>query len=106
MAEKPDIIAGKILEGRVAIICDGSPTVLTLPFVLFEHFQSSEDYYIKSYRATIESAVPTYLGIRTLASLRISNTKSNTIISIVGVSGTPCKLFIITTKSFKGNIWY
>ncbi len=52
MAEKPDIIAGKILEGRVAIICDGSPTVLTLPFVLFEHFQSSEDYYIKSYRAS------------------------------------------------------
>lgn len=51
-AEKPDIIAGKMLEGRVAIICDGSPTVLTLPFVLFEHFQSSEDYYIKSYRAT------------------------------------------------------
>lgn len=51
-AEKPDIVAGKILEGRVAIICDGSPTVITLPFVLFEHFQSSEDYYIKSYRAT------------------------------------------------------
>lgn len=53
MAEKPDIIAGKLLEGRVAIICDGSPTVLTLPFVLFEHFQSNEDYYIKSYRASV-----------------------------------------------------
>ncbi len=51
-AEKPDIVAGKMLEGRVAIICDGSPTVLTLPFVLFEHFQSNEDYYIKSYRAS------------------------------------------------------
>jgi len=50
--EKPDIVAGKMLEGRVAIICDGSPTVLTLPFVLFEHFQSNEDYYIKSYRAS------------------------------------------------------
>ncbi|MDE6967615.1 MAG: spore germination protein, partial [Clostridia bacterium] len=52
MAEKPDIVAGKMLEGRVAIICDGSPTVLTLPFVLYEHFQASEDYYIKSYRAS------------------------------------------------------
>ncbi len=51
-AEKPDIIAGKLLEGRVAIICDGSPTVITLPFVLFEHFQASEDYYTKSYRAS------------------------------------------------------
>lgn len=52
MAEKPDIVAGKLLEGRVAIVVDGSPTVLTLPFVLFEHFQASEDYYIKSYRAS------------------------------------------------------
>ena len=52
MAEKPDIVAGKMLEGRVAIICDGSPTVLTLPFVLFEHFQSNEDYFTKSYRAS------------------------------------------------------
>lgn len=52
VAEKPDIVAGKLLEGRVAIICDGSPTVITLPFVLFEHFQSCEDYYIKSYRAS------------------------------------------------------
>lgn len=51
-AEKPDIVAGKMLEGRIAIICDGSPTVITLPFVIYEHFQSSEDYYIKSYRAT------------------------------------------------------
>lgn len=51
-AEKPDIIAGKVLEGRVAIIVDGSPTVITLPFVMYEHFQASEDYYIKSYRAS------------------------------------------------------
>ncbi len=43
--EKPDIIAGKILEGRVAIIVDGSPIVLTLPFLFFEEVQSSNDYY-------------------------------------------------------------
>ncbi len=52
-AEKPDIVAAKLLEGRVAIVVDGSPIVLTLPFILFEHFQASEDYYIKPYRATI-----------------------------------------------------
>ncbi len=52
-AEKPDIIAAKLLEGRVAIVVDGSPIVLTLPFILFEHFQASEDYYIKPYRATV-----------------------------------------------------
>lgn len=52
-AEKPDIVAAKLLEGRVAIVVDGSPIVLTLPFILFEHFQASEDYYIKPYRATV-----------------------------------------------------
>ncbi len=51
-SEKPDIVAAKMLEGRVAIIVDGSPMVLTVPFILFEHFQSSEDYYSKSFRAT------------------------------------------------------
>lgn len=55
--EKPDIVAAKLLEGRVAIIVDGSPTVLTVPFVLFEHFQSSEDYYIKGYRASMTRIV-------------------------------------------------
>ncbi len=44
-AEKPDIVVAKMLEGRVAIIVDGSPFVLTLPFILIEDLQSSEDYY-------------------------------------------------------------
>lgn len=43
--EKPDILASKILEGRVGIIVDGSPMVLTVPFILIEDFQSGEDYY-------------------------------------------------------------
>lgn len=49
--EKPDILTAKLLEGRVGIIVDGSPIVLTAPFVLIEDFQSSEDYYTNSYRA-------------------------------------------------------
>lgn len=47
-AEKPDIVAAKLLEGRVAVILDGSPIVLTLPFMLVEDFHSSEDYYERS----------------------------------------------------------
>jgi len=43
--EKPDIAAAKILEGRVAIIVDGSPFVLTAPALFAESFQSPEDYY-------------------------------------------------------------
>ena len=45
VAEKPDTITAKMLEGRVAIIVDGSPIVLTLPFMVFEDIQNSNDYY-------------------------------------------------------------
>lgn len=44
-AEKPDIIAAKMLEGRVAIIVDNSPIVLTVPFLFLEDLQNSNDYY-------------------------------------------------------------
>lgn len=43
--EKPDIVTAKLLEGRIAIVVDGSPMVLTLPYMVFEDLQSSNDYY-------------------------------------------------------------
>ncbi|MBU5485308.1 spore germination protein [Clostridium sp. MSJ-11] len=43
--EKPDVVSAKILEGRVAILCDGSPHVLTVPHLFVENIQISEDYY-------------------------------------------------------------
>ncbi|KAB8137548.1 spore germination protein [Gracilibacillus oryzae] len=46
-SEKSDKVAAKILEGRVAIICDGTPFVLTVPFLFIEAFQVPEDYYSK-----------------------------------------------------------
>ena len=49
--EKPDILAGKILEGRIAIFVDGSPIALTVPYLLVEDFQSASDYYNSSYSA-------------------------------------------------------
>jgi spore germination protein KA len=44
-SEKPDVITAKVMEGRVAIICDGSPFVLTVPYIFLEAFQTAEDYY-------------------------------------------------------------
>ena len=43
--EKPDIVASKLLEGKVAIIVDNSPIVLTIPFIFIEDLQNSNDYY-------------------------------------------------------------
>lgn len=44
--ERPDVIAGKLLEGRIAIFLDGTPVVLTVPYLFIENFQSGEDYYM------------------------------------------------------------
>lgn len=74
--EKPDIVTAKILEGRVAILVDGSPIVLTLPYMIFEDFQSSNDYYtnyiyvsfiriIRTIGLLIATVIPgVYLSIR------------------------------------------
>ncbi len=43
--ERPDAVVGKLLEGRVAILCDNSPVALTLPFLFIEYFSVSQDYY-------------------------------------------------------------
>ena len=55
--EKPDILAGKILEGRVAIFVDGSPIALTVPYLLVEDFQSASDYYNSAYSATFARCI-------------------------------------------------
>jgi len=47
--QKPDIVAAKILEGRVAIFVDGTPHVLIVPRVFVEALMSSEDYYLRPY---------------------------------------------------------
>ncbi len=50
--EKPDVLAAKILEGRIGILCDGTPSILTLPNLFIENIQTAEDYYLKPQYAT------------------------------------------------------
>lgn len=50
--EKPDVAAAKILDGRVAVFVDGSPIVLTIPFLLIEDFQVIQDFYNRNSRVT------------------------------------------------------
>lgn len=51
--EKPDIACAKLLEGRVVILVDGTPIAITIPYVMFEDFQSSNDYYSDAHRVSI-----------------------------------------------------
>lgn len=52
-AEKPDIIVSKMLEGKVAIMVDNSPIVLTVPFAIIEDLQNSNDYYSNHHYSTV-----------------------------------------------------
>ena len=51
--ERPDVVANKLLEGRIAIIADGTPQVITVPFLFNEYFQSTDDYSINFYFGTV-----------------------------------------------------
>ena len=53
VTEKPDICVAKMLEGRVAIFVDGSPIVLTVPYLFMEDLQSSNDYYSDAHRVSL-----------------------------------------------------
>ncbi|MEK4039814.1 spore germination protein [Paenibacillus sp. FSL F4-0122] len=43
--ERPDSVAGNLLEGRVAIFVDGTPFVLIAPTTFFMFLHAVEDYY-------------------------------------------------------------
>jgi len=47
--EKPDEVCAKLLEGRVGVIVDGTPFVITVPYFFLENFQMPDDYYLNKY---------------------------------------------------------
>jgi spore germination protein KA len=51
--EKPDVAAGKLLEGRVLLIVDSIPVSLTVPTIFGEFFMAPDDYYLRFYVATL-----------------------------------------------------
>ncbi len=44
-SERPDVVSSQLLEGRIAIVADGSPFVLTVPAIFIQFFQAPDDYY-------------------------------------------------------------
>jgi spore germination protein KA/spore germination protein len=51
--ERPDVVAAALMQGRIAILIDGTPFVLLVPFVFAEIMQASEDYYERFQIATL-----------------------------------------------------
>ena len=52
ITERPDVLSGKIAEGRVAILVDSTPFALILPYLFSENFQTLDDYTHRPYYAT------------------------------------------------------
>lgn len=45
--ERPDVVIANLLEGRLAILVDGSPFVIVVPISFYSLLQASEDYYTR-----------------------------------------------------------
>ncbi|WP_110929517.1 spore germination protein [Bacillus massiliglaciei] len=45
--DRPDTVAANLLEGRIAILVNGTPFVLLVPALFIQFFQAIEDYYIR-----------------------------------------------------------
>jgi len=56
-SEKPDKVASQLLEGKVAILVEGSPNVATVPYFFVENFQTGDDYYINRYYANFSRGI-------------------------------------------------
>lgn len=52
VSERPDTVCGKLTEGRIAVLADGVPTALIVPYIFAEQFQSLDDYSNRAYFAT------------------------------------------------------
>ena len=46
ITERPDTLCGKIEEGRIGVLVDGTPFVLVVPTLFVENFQSMDDYAV------------------------------------------------------------
>lgn len=51
--ERPDTVCGKLLEGRIAVIVDGTPFALIIPHLFAENFQTMDDYTTRPYYAVL-----------------------------------------------------
>ncbi len=52
VTERPDTVCGKITEGRIGILIDGTPSVLVVPHLFIEKFQSVDDYSNRPFYAS------------------------------------------------------
>ncbi|WP_169090929.1 spore germination protein [Paenibacillus sp. PL91] len=61
--ERPDRVIGALLDGRIAVLVQGTPFVLLLPFVFLQGFQVSEDYAWNYYIGSVMRLIRFFSGM-------------------------------------------
>lgn len=51
ITERPDTFSSMLLEGRIGIICDGTPFALIVPYLFIDYFHTADDYLSSPYYA-------------------------------------------------------
>ena len=59
--ERPDRVVANLLEGKIAIFTDHSPTALIAPVTFFSFFESPDDFNGRVYCGYLLSYSPDYL---------------------------------------------
>ena len=65
--ERPEVVAANLLEGKVAILVDGTPFVLIVPMTFWGALNASEDYYERFMIATVLRWIRLTFGFIALA---------------------------------------
>lgn len=52
ITERPDPLCAKLCEGKIAVLADGTPYALLVPYFFAEHFQCMDDYSSRPYYAS------------------------------------------------------
>lgn len=52
LSERPDVVCGKLEEGRIALLVEGTPSAILLPFLFVENFQTLDDYLTRPFYGT------------------------------------------------------
>ncbi len=53
VTERPDVAGAKLCEGKIAVMVDGTPSVLIVPHLMVENFSTLDDYSDKPYFAAM-----------------------------------------------------
>lgn len=52
VTERPDTLCAKVCEGKIAVLADGTPYAVLVPYFFAEHFQCMDDYSSRPYYAS------------------------------------------------------